>query len=427
MKNCFLILMTVFSLSMSAQDLYLHCGKLVDTENGKILTQKTIVVSGTKIKSILNGYVDSTNPEDSSIDLKSSTVMPGLIDLHVHMESEYNPKKYMDQFTANEADVAFKSVNFARTTLMAGFTTVRDLGGSGVNIALRNAINQGYIVGPRIFTAGKAIATTGGHADPTNGMKKLLMGDPGPEQGVINSADEAKKAVRQRYKNGADNIKITATGGVLSVATNGQNPQFTLEEIQAICATAKDYGMIVAAHAHGDEGMQRAVIGGVTTIEHGTKMSEQTMDLMIQYGTYLVPTITAGKAVAENAKIKGFYPEIIVPKALEIGPKIQNTFAKAYKRGVKIAFGTDAGVFLHGLNAKEFGYMVEVGMSPMEALQSATITNAKVLGIADELGQLKAGYLADIVATKDNPVEEISTLENVIFVMKEGVVFKNLN
>ena len=383
MKNCFLILLTVFSLSMSAQDLYLHCGKLVDTENGKILTQKTIVVSGTKIKSILNGYVDSTNPEDSSIDLKSTTVMPGLIDLHVHMESEYNPKKYMDQFTANEADIAFKSVNFARITLMAGFTTVRDLGGSGVNIALRNAINQGHIVGPRIFTAGKAIATTGGHADPTNGMKKLLMGDPGP--------------------------------------------QFTLEEIQAICATAKDYGMIIAAHAHGDEGMQRAVIGGVTTIEHGTKMSEQTMDLMIQYGTYLVPTITAGKAVAENAKIKGFYPEIIVPKALEIGPKIQNTFAKAYKRGVKIAFGTDAGVFLHGLNAKEFGYMVEVGMSPIEALQSATITNAKVLGLADELGQLKAGYIADIVATKDNPVEEISTLENVIFVMKEGVVFKNLN
>jgi imidazolonepropionase-like amidohydrolase len=212
---------------------------------------------------------------------------------------------------------------------------------------------------------------------------------------------------------------------VLSVAKNGQNPQFTLEEVQAICATAKDYGMIIAAHAHGDEGMQRAVIGGVTTIEHGTKMSEQTMDLMMQYGTYLVPTITAGKAVADNAKIKGFYPEIIVPKALEIGPKIQNTFAKAYKHGVKIAFGTDAGVFPHGLNAKEFGYMVEVGMPPMKALQSATTTNATVLGLADELGQLKEGYLADIVATNEDPIENISTLENVVFVMKEGVVYKN--
>ena len=425
MKNYFLILLSLFSLNIYSQDLYLHCGKLIDTENGTVLTQKTIVVSGTKIKSILDGYVESTRPEDSTIDLTTSTVMPGLIDLHVHMESQYNPKKYMDRFTENEADIAFKSVKFARITLMAGFTTVRDLGGSGVNISLRNAINQGHIVGPRIFTAGKSIATTGGHADPTNGMKKLFMGDPGPEQGVINSADEAKKAVRQRYKNGADNIKITATGGVLSVAKNGQNPQFTLEEVQAICETAKDYGMIIAAHAHGDEGMQRAVIGGVTTIEHGTKMSKQTMDLMIQYGTYLVPTITAGKAVADNAKIKGFYPEIIVPKALEIGPKIQNTFAKAYKRGVKIAFGTDAGVFPHGLNAKEFGYMVEVGMSPIEALQSATITNAQVLGLSDELGQLKVGYLADIIATQDNPIDEVSTLENVTFVMKEGVVYKN--
>ena len=425
MKRSILILMSVFSLSLSAQDLYLHCGKIVDTENGNVLNQKTIVVSGKKITSILEGYVEAKNPKDNVVDLKSSTVMPGLIDLHVHMESEYSPKKYIERFTANEADVAFKSVNFARVTLMAGFTTVRDLGGSGVNIALRNAINQGYILGPRIFTAGKAIATTGGHADPTNGMKKLLMGDPGPEQGVVNSPDDAKKAVRQRYKNGADNIKITATGGVLSVAKNGQNPQFTLEEIQAICATAKDYGMIVAAHAHGDEGMQRAVVGGVTTIEHGTKMSVQTMDLMKQHGTYLVPTITAGKAVADNAKIKGFYPEIIVPKALEIGPKIQNTFAKAYKRGVNIAFGTDAGVFPHGLNAKEFGYMVEVGMPPMEALQSATVTNAKILGLSDQLGQLKAGYLADIVATNEDPTKNIATLENIIFVMKEGVIYKN--
>ncbi len=425
MKTNILILLTTFSMSVAAQDVHLHCGKIIDTENGKILTQKTIVVSGKKITSILDGYTDISNSDDTSIDLKSSTVMPGFIDLHVHMESEYNPKKYIERFTINEADVAFKSVNYARVTLMTGFTTVRDLGGSGVNIALRNAIDLGHTVGPRIFTAGKAIATTGGHADPTNGMKKLLMGDPGPEQGVINSPEEARKAVRQRYKNGADNIKITATGGVLSVAKNGQNPQFTLEEVQAICETAKDYGMIVAAHAHGDEGMQRAVIGGVTTIEHGTKMSEQTMDLMIQYGTYLVPTITAGKAVADNAKIKGFYPEIIVPKALEIGPKIQNTFAKAYKRGVNIAFGTDAGVFPHGLNAKEFGYMVDVGMPPMEALQSATITNAKVLGLSEELGQLKEGYLADIVATNDDPTKNIATLEHVTFVMKEGVIYKN--
>lgn len=424
MKKLILILCVLQMNLSAAQNIYLHCGQLIDTEKGVVLTKKTVIVSGEKIKAIKNGFVVPENPKDVVVDLKSKTVMPGLIDMHVHMENEYNPARYMDQFTANEADVAFKSVNYAEITLLAGFTTVRDLGGTGVNIALRNAINNNTIVGPRIFTAGKAIATTGGHADPTNGRNKLLMGDPGPEQGVINSPDEARKAVRQRYKNGADNIKITATGGVLSVAKNGQNPQFTIEEVKAICATAKDYGMIIAAHAHGDEGMQRAVIGGVTTIEHGTKMSTKTMDLMKQYGTYFVPTITAGKAVAENAKIEGFYPEIIVPKALEIGPKIQSTFAKAYKRGVPIAFGTDAGVFPHGLNAKEFGYMVEVGMPEMEAIQSATITNAKVLGLANQLGQIKTDYIADIVATDSNPVGDISAMERVDFVMKAGKIYK---
>ena len=424
MKKLILILCVLQMNLSAAQNIYLHCGQLIDTEKGVVLTKKTVIVSGEKIKAIKNGFVVPENPKDVVVDLKSKTVMPGLIDMHVHMENEYNPARYMDQFTANEADVAFKSVNYAEITLLAGFTTVRDLGGTGVNIALRNAINNNTIVGPRIFTAGKAIATTGGHADPTNGRNKLLMGDPGPEQGVINSPDEARKAVRQRYKNGADNIKITATGGVLSVAKNGQNPQFTIEEVKAICATAKDYGMIIAAHAHGDEGMQRAVIGGVTTIEHGTKMSTKTMDLMKQYGTYFVPTITAGKAVAENAKIEGFYPEIIVPKALEIGPKIQSTFAKAYKRGVPIAFGTDAGVFPHGLNAKEFGYMVEVGTPEMEAIQSATITNAKVLGLANQLGQIKTDYIADIVATDSNPVDDISAMERIDFVMKAGKIYK---
>lgn len=425
MKKLYSILTFLVVFLSSAQEIYLHCGQLVDTKKGTLILEQTIIVSDDKIIAVQNGYVTPINDKDIIIDLKSKTVLPGLIDMHVHLENEYNPKRYMEQFTADEADIAFKSVNFAKTTLMAGFTTVRDLGGTGVNIALRNAINNNTIIGPRIFTSGKAIATTGGHADPTNGRKKLLMGDPGPEQGVINGPDEARKAVRQRYKNGADNIKITATGGVLSVAKNGQNPQFTLEEVKAICETAKDYGMIIAAHAHGDEGMQRAVIGGVTTIEHGTKMSTKTMDLMKEHGTYFVPTITAGKAVAENATIEGFYPKIIVPKALEIGPKIQSTFAKAYKRGVNIAFGTDAGVFPHGLNAKEFGYMVEVGMPPMEAIQSATVTNAKVLGLSNQIGQINPNFIADIVATDTNPLEDISALERITFVMKNGIVYKN--
>lgn len=271
-------------------------------------------------------------------------VLPGLIDFHVHIEQEFNRNTRLNNYILNEADVAFNSVGFAKTTLLNGFTSVRDLGGTGVNISIKNAINSGKIMGPRVFTAGKSLATTGGHADPTNGSRRKLIGNPGPKEGVVNSVDDAKKAVRQRYKNGADCIKITATGGVLSVAKSGDNPQFTIEEIKAICETAKDYGMHVAAHAHGDEGMKRAIIGGVKTIEHGTYMSEGTMGLMKKHDTYLVPTITAGKEVEEKAKIEGFYPEIVVPKALAVGPQIQGTFAKAYKKGVGIAFGTDAGV-----------------------------------------------------------------------------------
>ncbi len=424
MRYILTVLALCLSINLIAQDTYLHCGKIIDVKNGKVVNNMTIVVSGNSISQVLDGFVEPNSNGAEVIDLKDKTVMPGLIDMHVHIENETNPRRYIDRFTKNEADVAFGSVKYAKRTLMAGFTTVRDLGGSGVNISLRNAIAAGEIKGPRIITAGKGIGTTGGHADPTNGMRKDLMGDPGPKEGVINSVDDAKKAVRQRYKDGADVIKITATGGVLSVAKSGENPQFTLEEVKAICETAKDYGMTIAAHAHGDEGMRRAVLGGVTTIEHGTKMSEKTMELMIEMGTYYVPTITAGKQVMEKAKIPGYFPEIIVPKALEIGPLIQGTFEKAYKKGVKIAFGTDAGVFPHGENGKEFGYMVEGGMPAMEAIQSATMTNAKVLGMADQLGQLETGFIADIVATDDNPINDISTMERVSFVMKEGKVYK---
>ncbi len=420
-----LLALCMFSLySVAAQQTLLHCGKLVDTKSGKILDQKTVIVEGNRIIAVENGYSDPRNDHDTVIDLKSKTVMPGLIDMHVHIEGETNPGRYLEPFTKNEADVAFTAAEIAKRTLMAGFTTVRDLGGSGVNVSLRKAIAMGKVPGPRVFTAEKAIGTTGGHADPTNGYKKELMGDPGPKEGVVNGIDDARKAVRQRYKNGADWIKITATGGVLSVAKSGQNPQFTEEEIKAITETAKEYGMQVAAHAHGDEGMQRAVRNGVKTIEHGTLMSEATMDLMKQKDAYYVPTITAGNFVAKKAKIKGYYPAIIVPKALAIGPQIQNTFAKAYKRGVPIAFGTDAGVFPHGLNGQEFGLMAEAGMPVIETLQSATVTNAELLGVGDRLGQIKEGYLADIVATDDDPIHNVKTMESISFVMKDGVVYK---
>lgn len=407
----------------SAQDTYLHCGKILDVESGKMLNERTIIVSDGKIKSIQNGYMNGGD-EDITVDLKSKTVLPGFIDMHVHIESESSPSRYLERFTKNEADVAFQSTVYAKRTLMAGFTTVRDLGGSGVNIALRNAINKGTIVGPRIFTAGKSIATTGGHADPTNGTRNDLMGDPGPKEGVVNSPEDGRKAVRQRYKNGADVIKITATGGVLSVAKNGQNPQFTIEEIKAITETAKDYGMLTAAHAHGDEGMQRAIKGGIKTIEHGTLMSEETMDLMVEYDAFMVPTISAGQEAARLAKIPGYLPPVVAKKALEIGPKLEGTFAKAYKKGVPIAFGTDSGVSPHGDNGKEFGYMHRAGMPILKTLEAATITNAKLLGM-DNLGQIKEGYIADIVAVNENPLQNVDTLEEVVFVMKEGKIFKS--
>ncbi len=407
------------------QDYYLHCGKILDTQSGKELSNQTIIVSKNKIKKIQDGFVSKTNPADIEIDLKNKYILPGLIDLHVHIEGEHDSKSYMSKYIENEADVAFQAVRSAETTLMAGFTTVRDLGGTGVNISLRNAINKGLVKGPRIYTAGKSIATTGGHADPTNGSNRKLVGDPGPHEGVINSPEEAVKAVRERYKEGADVIKITATGGVLSVAKSGKNPQFSLEEIKSITKTAKDYNMLTAAHAHGDEGIQRAIIGGIKTIEHGTFMSDETMELMKKHDTYLVPTLCAGKEVEKNAEITGFYPDIVVPKAREVGPKLQATFAKAYKKGVNIAFGTDAGVFPHGINAKEFGYMVEAGMPPLAAIQSATTTNAMLLGIANEVGQIKENFFADIIAVEGDPLQNIKTLEKVIFVMKDGKLYKN--
>nr|WP_298929475.1 amidohydrolase family protein [uncultured Allomuricauda sp.] len=424
MKNILLVSISLFTSMLFAQETYLQCGKIVDVQSGKVLSEKTIVVSGNSIKSIQNGYKTGA-AEDKVVDLKNKTVLPGFIDLHIHIEGQSSPSAYIQRFTDNEADVAFQSTVYAKNTLMAGFTTVRDLGGSGVNIALRKAINKGSVVGPRIFTAGKAIGTTGGHADPTNGMKKSLMGDPGPKEGVVNSPEDGKKAVRQRYKDGADVIKITATGGVLSVAKSGQNPQFTIEEIKAITETAKDYNMLTAAHAHGDEGMQRAVKGGIKTIEHGTLMSEETMDLMIQYNSFLVPTITAGKQVTEKAKIPGYFPEVVAQKARDIGPKIQGMFQRAYKKGVPIAFGTDAGVFPHGENAREFSYMVEAGMPIIAALKSATVTNAELLGMGSNLGQLKEGFLADIVAVDENPKDNVETLKNVVFVMKEGKIYKS--
>jgi imidazolonepropionase-like amidohydrolase len=346
------------------------------------------------------------------------------MDMHVHLDGEMSPTAYVEGFTLNPADLAFRAQEYGMRTLLAGFTTVRNPGDSyNVTISLRNAINQGWVDGPRIYSAGKSLASTGGHADPTNGVNAKLMGDPGPKEGVVNSVEDAKKAVRQRYKEGADFIKVTATGGVLSLAKSGQNPQLTLEELKAIIDTAQDYGMHVAAHAHGKEGMLRAIEAGITSIEHGTYMDKEVMRAMKKNGTYYVPTVIAGKYVAEKAEIDGFFPEIVRPKARAVGPLIQSTFGEAYDYGVKIAFGTDSGVSAHGDNGKEFEYMVEAGMPAMAAIRSATVTSAELLA-NDQIGVIAKGKLADIIAVEGNPAEDIKLLQNVSFVMKDGKIYK---
>ncbi len=421
-----LLIACLLSLSsvIIAQKTYIYCGQLVDAKAATMLKEMTIVVEKNKIVDVQKGYIPAT-ANDKTIDLKNLTVMPGLIDAHVHMDHETNPNRML-AFQQNKADIAFGAIQYSKTTLMAGFTTVRDLGGS-VSIAIRNAINKGQIIGPRIYAAGKIISSTGGHGDAINGLREDLMQLTELNSDVVNGVDECIKVVRQRYKEGADLIKICSTGGVLSLEKDGSGAQFSEEEIRAIVTTAKDYGMRVACHAHGAEGIKRAVRAGVTSIEHGTYIDDEAIALMKKMGTYHVPTIVAGKSVADSAKKPGYFPEIIAAKATIVGGLIQGAFAKSYKAGVKIAFGTDAGVYAHGKNWMEFVYMNEAGMPALETIQAATVKAADLIGISDLVGTIEPNKLADIVAVDGDPTKDIKVMGKVKFVMKDGVVYKTAN
>ncbi len=422
MKRLFIPLFLLSACSLAEAEItVLECARLVDVERGRLLENQQILVEDNRIAAVGTG-VDA--PDDSNR-IQLDTCLPGLMDMHVHLSGQMSRNGYIKRFQNNAADAALLANHYANITLQAGFTTVRNLGDSyNVTVSLRDAISSGVATGPRIFTAAKTIATTGGHGDPTNGFRKDLMGDPGPADGVVNNADDARQAVRQRYKDGADMIKITATGGVLSLAKSGQNPQFMTDELDAVVQAANDYGMTVAAHAHGTEGMKRAVSAGVTSIEHGTFMDDEVIKLMKERGTYYVPTISAGRFVAEKAEEDDYFPAVVRPKAASVGPQIDETFKKAYGRGVTIAFGTDAGVSPHGTNALEFVYMVEGGMPEMEAIQSSTMTAARLIGMEDQLGSISKGKFADIVAVNGNPLEDISLLSDISFVMKDGKVYK---
>ncbi len=401
------------------------CGRMLDVKAGVWRERVSIEIEGSKIKSI-----GPMTAGAGHIDLSRQACMPGFIDMHVHLtgETQKQADALRDTLTLNPADNAYRSVALAERTLMAGFTTVRDLGAAdGLNIALKRAIENGAIPGPRMFTAGKSIATTGGHADPSNGLSARFnraLGNPGPNEGVINSPDEGRQAVRARYKEGADLIKVTATGGVLSQARSGQNSQYTEEELRAIVSAAKDYGFRVAAHAHGTEGIKRALRAGVDSIEHGTLMDDEAIALFKKTGAWYVPTLAAGRYVGDKAKDPEYYTPVVRPKAAAIGPQIQATFSRAYKAGVKIAFGTDAGVFPHGENAKEFAYMVEGGMPALEAIRAATLSAANLLDQSGNLGAIEPGFAADIVAVSGDPLRDITLLQHIEFVMKDGVVYK---
>jgi imidazolonepropionase-like amidohydrolase len=422
--SCLAILFP-FALPAGAESLTaLQCGHVFDSVNGKMLGASTILVEGTRIKAVVAG--DAPTDAAHTIDLRTLTCMPGLIDSHVHLTMQITPAYCQQKYSWNPADYAVRSTVYATRTLQAGFTTVRNLAeiDGQDSVALRDAINAGVIPGPRIFTAGTALSSSGGHGDATNNMRDDLAGDPGPALGIINGTDDAVKAVRLHYKAGVDLIKIMPSGGVLDEGASADNSQLTLDEIKAVVATAHDYGFTVSAHAHGAEAIRRAAAAGVDSIEHGSYLDDAGIKLMKENGTWLVPTLSAGAYVMEKSKVPGYYPPQIAAKAAEIGPKMKSMVARAYRAGVRIAFGTDAGVYPHGDNAHEFQLMVDSGMPPLFTLQAATIHGAELLKRQNDLGSIDTGKLADVVAVAGNPVADVGVMRNISFVMKDGRVYK---
>lgn len=409
----------------------LHCGSLLVDAAQAPRESVSLVVQDGRVVEIVEGFVttvDGVESEPELVDLRDRFVLPGLIDCHVHLTSESVPvdERVRRALQETEAYAAIDGVVYAERTLFAGFTTVRDLGSAGSTaIALRDRINSGLVRGPRMLVSGPSISVTGGHADWTNSFSPALRPELGPDQMTADGPSEARKAVRARIREGVDVIKITATGGVLSMTAAGLEQQFFEDELEAICEAATRMGRKVAAHAHGADGIKAALRAGVSSIEHGTYLDDEAIALFRESGAYLVPTVHAGKYVAQQAEIPGFYPPAIRLKAKAVGPLIQEALARAHKAGVQVAFGTDCGVGAHGTNALELIYMEEAGMTPSECLVAATSNAADLCGMGEELGTLEPGRLADVIAVRENPLENLRTLSDVPFVMKEGQVYRN--
>jgi len=407
-----------------------QCGSVLLVPGQPVRGETTLVIHEGLIAEVLDGLVApeavmaGKSGEREVVDLRTAFVLPGLIDAHVHLTHEYSADARLRRVTEDDADAALRGSVYARKTLEAGFTSVRDLGGGPATFALRDAIASGMIPGPRMIVAGRAITPTGGHGDISNGYRDDLFDAPGAYEGVADGPYEARKAVRAQVKRGADVIKLTATGGVLSNTNAGTDIQFKEDELLEIVSTAHMLGRKVAAHAHGAQGVNAALKAGVDSIEHGTFLDAESLKLFAATGAWYVPTVIAGKTVEEHAKQPGFFPPNVAEKARLVGPQIQDALRRALAGGVKIAFGTDAGVFPHGENAREFQYMVEAGMTPMDAIRSATLGSATLLGIDKEVGTLEVGKHADLVATRKNPLVDITELGRPVFVMRGGSVYK---
>ena len=384
------------------------------------------------ISSIKDGFLSPTdlgfaNDSVKLVDLSKKFIMPGFIDMHTHIDGERDPKKNPHEWTTlNDEDFAFAAIPYLKITLAAGFTTVRNLGANSfTNInAIKSAIKKGIIEGPRIISATAAVSATGGHGD-SHGYRPQIQKAIDKSVGVCDGADDCRRAVRALVKQGADVIKITATGGVLSNTSAGVGQQLTDEELLSIVKTAHSLGRKVAAHAHSADGINAALRAGVNSIEHGSYLDDKSVKLFRETNAYLVPTLLAGVWLSEEMEINKNIPPAILEKIKQVVPVVEESFKRALKGKVNIAFGTDSGVSKHGTNAREFVLMVKYGMDSEEAIKSATINAAELLGMYDKIGSIENGKIADIIAVDGDPLKDISVLQNVQFVMKSGVIFKN--